>query len=271
MVRLWTGDASGGGYGAGVFIKGKLYFRYGHWTTGAVESSSNYREFRNLVESLEDLYNEGKLKNCEHFLFVDNSVADYAYYKGTFSNKALFLLVLRLKKLQMQGDMMIHVIHISGTRMIASGIDILSRGITTEGVMRGMDSLSFVPLHQTVNERSDFLIEWVRSWWGNKHSTIHLTSDEWFSKVFEKVNYLWTPVPAAVDAAIEQLCRNVYLHEDSCHVVCIPRLITAPWKKQLEKVVDFIVTVSFEKNVWPENLSQFMLERNLSSYQEERF
>ena len=105
-------------------------------------------------------------------------MADYAYYKESSSNKVLFLLVLRLKKLPMQGDMMIHVINIARTRMIASGVDGLSRGFTTEGVMRSKDLLSFVPLHQGAEERICFLIEWVRSWWGNNHYIHYLTSDE---------------------------------------------------------------------------------------------
>jgi len=66
----------------------------------------------------------------------------------------------------------------------------------------------------------------------------------------DKGNYLWTPPPAAADAAVEQLCRNFHLHEDSCHIVLIPRLMTARWIKQLGKVADIIVTMPFDNVVW---------------------
>ena len=43
----------------------------------------------------------------------------------------------------MTGDFILHVIHISGDRMIDCGVDTLSRGCPTEGVMRGDPILSF--------------------------------------------------------------------------------------------------------------------------------
>ena len=71
--------------------------------------------------------------------------------------------------------------------------------------------------------------------------------------MLKKGNYLWTPALAAADATIEQLCRNVHLHEDIYHVVCIPRLMTARWRNKLGKVADLLLTVPFERNVWPES------------------
>ena len=88
---------------------------------------------------------QGILKDCELFLFTDNFVADCVYYKGSSSSRALFLLILRLRKIQMAGDMIIHLIHISGKRMIASGIDGLSREVCNEGVMKGVPIINFYP------------------------------------------------------------------------------------------------------------------------------
>ena len=50
---------------------------------------------------------------------------------------------------------------------------------------------------------------------------------------------------------VEQLCRNYYLREKSSHIVCLPILISYMWRKQLSKVVDLIVTLSFDKTMWP--------------------
>ena len=123
MGSLWSWDASGEDFGSGVEIKEILHFRYGQWVSDIREQSSNYKELRNLVESVENLYLEGKLRDCELFLLTDNLVADYIYYKGTSTSRLLNELVLRLRKLQMKGDLILHVIHVAGTRMIESGID----------------------------------------------------------------------------------------------------------------------------------------------------
>ena len=135
FVHYGMGDASGNGYGAAIHEEDKLHFRYGDWSTKEGEISSNDRELKNLVVAVEKLYEEGRLHDCELFLFTDNFVADCAYYKDSSSSRALSLLVLRLRNIQMTGDMIIHLIDISGKRMIASGIDGLSRGFCNEAVM----------------------------------------------------------------------------------------------------------------------------------------
>ena len=64
----------------------------------------------------------------------------------------------------MDGMVIIHLVHISGRRMIVSGVDGLSRGDITKGVMRGEDILSFVLLNLGAHERSPAVVDWIRSW-----------------------------------------------------------------------------------------------------------
>ena len=134
-VSYGIGDASSNEYGVIVRIGEKLHYIDGQWTSAENEQTSNYRELYNLVNAVEKLYKEGLLKNCELFLYTDNSVADYAYYRGLSSSRFLILLILRLRKIQIAGDLILHVIHISGKRMMECGVDGLSRGMTNEGVM----------------------------------------------------------------------------------------------------------------------------------------
>ena len=108
-VSYSIGDTSGFGHGTTVHIGNSLHFQYGQCASSASESSYNYRELRNLVDTVERLYNDNKLKTMNYFLFTDNLVADYAYCKGSSSSKSLFLLILRLRKLQMKGDIILHV------------------------------------------------------------------------------------------------------------------------------------------------------------------
>jgi len=110
-VGSGIGDTSKKDYGATVHIGSKLHFRYRQWISTAKEESSNCRELCNLVDTIESLYSEGKLRDCEMFFFTDNIVTDYVYYKGSLSCKVLFDLMLRLRMVQQKGRLLLHVVH----------------------------------------------------------------------------------------------------------------------------------------------------------------
>jgi hypothetical protein len=60
---------------------------------------------------------------------------------------------------------MLHVIHISGKQMTASGVDSLLRGGLTEGMMAGKDPLLFIPFNRGADNRSGGRVSmWVHSW-----------------------------------------------------------------------------------------------------------
>ena len=106
---------------------------------------------------MKKLLKDGNLNECELFLCTDNLVVECAYYKGSSSSRSLFLSVLRLRKVQMAGNMILRVIYIFGKRMINCGIDGLSRGITYEGVMKEVPILPYLPFDQGAAEMSQGL------------------------------------------------------------------------------------------------------------------
>ena len=56
--------------------------------------------------------------------------------------------------------------------MKALGVDGLSRGDLTEGMMGRKDPLSFIPFHLGADERANGLAgTWVQSWWHTKKGT----------------------------------------------------------------------------------------------------
>ena len=115
------GDASGLGFGSSSWTKGdRLTYRYGIWGMDVDESTSNYRELRNLVETLERSGHAGELDGKEVFLFTDNSTAEAVVYKGSSTSPLLYDLVTRLYKLSSSFLCSLHIIHIAGTRMIAT-------------------------------------------------------------------------------------------------------------------------------------------------------
>ena len=150
------GDVSGDGFDAILFVEGEILFRYQPWTSVLIEASSNYRELGNLVRSMEKCHLEGKLKGVEIFLLTDNLVSENAFYKKTSSSRTLFELILRLHKLKLEGNMKLCAIHIAGSRLTVSGVEVLSRGETSKGMIEGKDVLSFFPFHTLA-------LEWTRS------------------------------------------------------------------------------------------------------------
>jgi hypothetical protein len=145
---------------------GGVRYRIGLWTAKEEEESSNYKELKNLVDTVEEEANVGRLRNCEFFLFTDNSTAESCFYRGNSKSRQLHALVFALQALEMAYDMTIHVIYVSDKRMIAQGTDGCSRGSLMEGVMTGHNMLSFVDLGQTATERHPPC--WIESSLGRK-------------------------------------------------------------------------------------------------------
>ena len=166
-------------------------FRIGLWSTSEEDESSNFKELCNLVQCITVEARAGRLRNSEFFLFTDNSTAESCFYRGSSKSKLLHALVLSLRSLELEYGMTIHVIHISGKRMIAQGTDGCSRGSLMEGVMAGDDMLSFVDLGRSAVERHPPLLDWVRTWTG-RSSLRPLSPEGWLRKVTELLEGLWT-------------------------------------------------------------------------------
>eukprot|EP00978_Attheya_sp_CCMP212_P029827 scaffold107351_cov30-Attheya_sp.AAC.1 len=142
MVWYIFGDASGYGLSTTAWnpdMDDDIDVDVGTWTEHTTNAtSSNWKEMNNFVVKLEDMYERGQIpEGTELWLFMDNFVTKRAYHRGTSSSKQLFDLVLRLRKLQMNGKLFLHVVWVAGTRMIEQGTDGGSRGDFTTGVLRG--------------------------------------------------------------------------------------------------------------------------------------
>jgi hypothetical protein len=110
--------------------------------------------------------------------------------------------------------------------MKASGVDGLSRGDLTEGMMGRQDPLSFIPFHLGADERSNGQTgAWVQSWWlstkGADFGGLPLrkvTKDNMFKLRDFKVARLWMLPLAAMEVALEMLCEDRLAHPQWPHV-----------------------------------------------------
>ena len=282
-VYYGFGDASGKQFGATVSKsyncmsslsqeamndKG-LRFRIGLWSANEEEESSNYKELRNLVDTIAGEARSGRMRNSEFFLFTDNSTAEDCFYTGTSKSRLLHSLVLSLRLLELEFGMTLHVIHISGKRMIAQGTDGCSRGSLNEGVMAGEDMLNFVNLGQSAIERCPCLLDWIRAWTG-RPKLMPLSPEGWFEEGHGIVGgsldhnkvwmptygkggglFLWSPPPAIADVALEEMLKARHKRSDTFHVVVVPRIMSPRWRRLFRKACDFLFVVSPGSDYWP--------------------
>ena len=265
-----SGDASGAGFGSAIQLPQKgLSYRIGVWDADVVVGeSSNWREFTNCVEALEEEARKGTLKSSEVFFFTDNSTVERCFYKGSSSSPKLLELVIRLRRLEMSYALRLHISHVSGKRMIAWGVDGISRGQLNEGVMAGQPMLSFIPLYKTPIQMSDSLIGWVKSWLGPK--TEWLTPMDWYTTahdirgwsmpseynklslpILRPGHFVWSPPAGAADAALEELRKVRYKRQKSTHILLCHRLMTPRWYRLIHKACDLVIEIPAGTSFWP--------------------
>ena len=103
----------------------------------ADDTSSNFKEFENVVTTLEDDELSGSLDHSMLIMATDNSTVESALYKGNSSSEKLFDLIIRFRTLELRTGSRFIVTHVPGERMKAQGTDGLSRGHMREGVSLG--------------------------------------------------------------------------------------------------------------------------------------
>ena len=82
---------------------------------------------------------EGRQDGSEIWLATDNAVWSQVWHKGMSTAKHLFKLVLGLRLAAHDHEVWLKVFHISGNRMIATGMDVWSRGNFDAGISLGYD------------------------------------------------------------------------------------------------------------------------------------
>ena len=272
------GDASGSGLGATFTCGSGFNFRIGVWGANEDGESSNWKEFTNVVESLEEEGNEGNLESAEVYMFTDNSTVESCVARGSSSSPKLLGLVVRLQALSLRVGIKIHIFHVAGTRMIAQGTDGVSRGYLGHGVMAGESMSAFIPIHLGAGERGEAfgLVPWIRKWAGS--DAIHLDEMGWFQAGHDIVGwkmdndcppfpviatgrrtYIWTPAPMAAEVALGEMRKARIKRQNSAHIFVCPRLCSGQWLRHLFKAADFVFEVPVGSSCWPAEMHEPLL------------
>lgn len=270
------GDASGSGLGSTFTCGTGFTFRVGVWGSPDKPESSNWKEFTNVVEALEEEALEGNLNNSEVFMFTDNATVESCVQKGSSTSRKLLDLVVRLQSMTTRLGIQVHIFHVAGTRMIAQGTDGVSRGYLGQGVMAGESMSAHIPINlSAVARMPSVLIEWIQTWSDPK--AFLLKEADWFRLghdidswaihpdgfdrpvLLEGRTYIWTPPPFAADVAISELRKARIKRQSSTHIVVVPRLCTTLWLRQLYKASDIVFEVPVGSHVWPSEMHEPLL------------
>jgi hypothetical protein len=150
----------------------------------------------------------------------------------------------------MQYDLILHVVHVSGRRIISQGTDGLSRAVHSEGVMKGTQGMEkFMPLHLDPLVRSPTLKGWLENLVG-PIGGVFLEPEGWFTTGHGDGTFVWSLAPAAAEVVVEQLGRARQKRPESMHLVVVPRVMTGYWRRHMTRGSDFYFVVDWPE-VWP--------------------
>ena len=183
-----------------------MEYEAGPWKMQWRKESSNVREAENLTDRIERLGRDMVLTNHEVFVMTDNTAFEGAYYKGHSPSAKLNDIVFRLHKAKRDGGFVLYVLHISGKRMKATGVDGLSRGNIMEGILAGAP--------ETMFDLKDM-----------------------------QAARLWVVAPAVMETALELFGHDRLAHPQWPHVFVIPHLMTYMWRKNSGKDADVLFTI----------------------------
>ena len=154
LVLYGFADASKSGFGASLETEQGIRYSIDTWGKDDDCESSNFREFENVVSTLELEVQAGRLSNSTILLATDNSTVESVLYKGNSTSEKLFDPVVRFRMIEIKSGSKFMVTHVSGIRMMAQGTDGLSRGQMHEGISLGDAMEHFCPWGKSALDRS---------------------------------------------------------------------------------------------------------------------
>lgn len=128
------GDGSGTGTGGTFQLPGRPELRMwkGKWRPNVVHHSSNWKELRTLLETLQRIHESDDAPSVNGtviFYFTDNSGTYWIGAKGSSRHRHLHALIVEIRLLSVALGCELQVVHIPGLVMIRHGADGLSRGV----------------------------------------------------------------------------------------------------------------------------------------------
>ena len=165
LALIWV--AYGFGYTSDEFFGGKsqpiaqlLRIRIGFWCTESSDKTSNKREFHNLWNHVKEEAEAGRFTGHEVCIGTYSKVAERIWYKGGSADKELYEIILEMREISLKRQILIHLIHVDGSRIIYCGVDRLSCG---DLQLEKLDEEIYIhlPVDRDSISRSPTLLPWI--------------------------------------------------------------------------------------------------------------
>ena len=230
------GDGSGTGSGGTIqHADGSFEMWMGAWSPEVWHFSSNWKELRTLLATLERAAAKGKsgFTGATFFYFTDNLVTYFITFSGTSTSPELHAMIQVIKELEIELDITLEVVHIPGTWMIIQGTDGLSRGIWMSNlqerpgqreILKGI----FAPVPMSFE-----LAHWA-AYHAGLPSAADITLCDWNTRLdfLTIVNHctLWCPPPETAAQLIYQLL-TLYMEAPltTSMLIVVPRILQRRW------------------------------------------
>ena len=233
------GDGSGTGAGGTFNLVSKAHVTEettlnvwkGVWTSAVSSFSSNWKEMRTLLRTLEyEIELKGKrVRGRRLIYFTDNMVTYDVFRKGSSKSLPLWTLLLKIKLLEIKLQCVLQVVHVPGTTMICQGTDGLSRGVDMQ-ILGSHNSNSLIPLLCRSAPPTPEILHWTLSilqkFWPS--STPFLFQDDfsdWKRSTMLQRSVLWCISPAfARQAILQALAIWIETPTECGHIFLTPRI-----------------------------------------------
>ena len=205
----------------------------GTWAAHVHHFSSNWRELRTLLATLQRVSNKDSIQGCTFFYFTDNLVTYYIVQRGSSSSVELHRLIRRIKNLEILLHCHLEVIHVPGSLMIHQGTDGLSRGLWVSSERLRLPSsleaervLCSVPM-------SEAFAAWCLAAAGLDPTTPFTIQSEWSSWSFADIAHrltVWSLQPeTARQTLFAYLSAWVEVPTTTAAIFVIPRILQRDW------------------------------------------
>jgi hypothetical protein len=250
LTRTWT-DASKHGLGYSTVDNDEdgrpltqLQFLMGHWPKHLQLKSSNWRELRTILLTLQDAYQRQletgvrALDGQVLYTFTDNAVSASVLNRGTSAAAELLEQVRAVRELEALMGCQLVAVWTPGsgtaTSIVSQGTDGLSRDAPNEGAMAGdgTDPLAFSPIDNAAPPAEPALVAAVRDTLTYPGSSAQLLSDprDWYQQPHPLQPTVLVPHPSLARQAIEQVLRWHASRPYTTGVaVILPNTYSAAW------------------------------------------
>ena len=166
--------------------------------------------------------------------------------------KHLFKIALDLRIECQKHEVFLYLLHISGDRMIATGIDARSRGNLDAGVSLGHDLCQYIPLNKGAFVQEGLLLERLFKDLMGEDYAAPLEPIGWFGVGHQPGVHIWAPPPAAALIALKQLARSRQKrpHKVTHVFICQRLLWQEEWRRRMEKEMDLWFML-YPGTFWP--------------------